>query len=79
MTLTGITKRPKKKGKEKKVEVEKEEGDTRKIEQVQFESLAQEYQERQRRLSPILTVYLELREIHQEPAESSEQQSNNEK
>ena len=40
LTLTGITKGPKNRGNEKKVEVEKEEGDTRKIEQVQFESLA---------------------------------------
>ena len=34
LTLTGITKGPKKKGKEKEVEAAKEEGDTREIEQV---------------------------------------------
>ena len=77
LTLTGITKWPNNKGKDKEVEAEKEEGDNRDIEQVQFESLAQEYQERQRSLSPIMIVSLELREIHQEPTESSEHQSNN--
>ena len=46
LTLIGITKGPKNRGKKKEVEVEKYEGDTREIEQVQFESPAQEYQER---------------------------------
>ena len=41
LTLTVITKGPKNWGKEKEVEVEKEEGDTREIEQVQFESPTQ--------------------------------------
>ena len=70
LTLTRITKGPKNRGKEKEVEVEKEEGDTREIEQVQFESPTQEYQERKIILSPILSVSPELREIHQEPVES---------
>ena len=43
LTLAGITNGPKNIGKEKKVEAEKEKEDTREIEQVQFESLAQEY------------------------------------
>ena len=77
LTLTGITKGPKNKVKEKEVEVEKEEGDNREIEQVKFESPAQEYQKRQRSLSPILIVSPEVRETHQEPTESSRQQSNN--
>ena len=71
LTLTGITKGPKNRGKEK------EEGDNRDIEQVQFESPTQEYQERQRSLRPILIVSPEVREFHQEPVESSGQQSNN--
>ena len=46
LTLIGITKGPKNKGKEKEPEAEKEKGDNREIEQVQFESPAQEHQER---------------------------------
>ena len=77
LTLTGITKGPKNIGKEKEVEAEKKEGDNREIEQVQVESPTQEYQERQRSLSPILIVSPEVRETQQELAESSGQQSNN--
>ena len=64
LTLIGITKGPKNRRKEKEVEAEKEEGDNRDIEQVQFESPTQEYQEMQRSLSPILIVSLEVKEIH---------------
>ena len=53
LTLTGITKGPNNRAKENEVEVEKEEGETIEIEQVQFESSTQEYQERQKSLSPI--------------------------
>ena len=64
LTLTAIIKRPKNRGKEKEVEGEKEEGDNIDIEQVQFESPAQEYQERQRSLSPILILSQEVKDIH---------------
>ena len=46
LILTRITKGPRNIGKEKKIEAEKEEGDDREIKQVQFESPAQEHQER---------------------------------
>ena len=75
--MIGVTKGPKNRGKEKEIEAEKYGGDNRDIEQVQFESPAQEYQERQKSLSPILVVSQEVREIHQEQVESSRQQSNN--
>ena len=75
--MTGITKGPRNRGKDKEIEVEKEEGDDREIKKVQFESLTQEHQERQRSLGPIFIISPEVREIHQEPAESSRQQSNN--
>ena len=42
LILTSITKGPKNRGKETKVETEEEEEDDRKNEQVQLESLAQE-------------------------------------
>ena len=77
LTLTGVTKGPKNRGKEREVEDEKREGDDRDIKQVQFESPVQERQERQRSLSPILIVSQKVREIHQEPTESLGQQSNN--
>ena len=47
LTLTGVTNGPKNRGNEKEVKVEKKkERDHRDIEQVHFESPAQEYQER---------------------------------
>ena len=45
LTLTGITKGPKNKGKEKEVETEEEEGDDKGNEQVHLESSVQERQE----------------------------------
>ena len=77
LTLTGITKGPKNKGKEKEVETEEEVGDDRGNEQAHLESSVQERQERQRSLSPIWNLSPDVREIHQEPVESSWQQSNN--
>ena len=64
MILIGITKGPRNRGKEKEVETEKEEGDDREIKQVQFESVAQEHQERQRSLSPIVNLSPDVIEIH---------------
>ena len=66
LTLIGITKGPKNKGKEIEVETEEEEGDDRQNEQVQLESPTQEQQERQENLNPILNVSPNIREIHQE-------------
>ena len=63
MTLIGITKGPKNRGKEIEVEI-KEEEDDRKEEQEQLESSAQEQQEKQGNLSPIWNVSPEVREIH---------------
>ena len=77
LTLTGITKGPKNKGKEKEVETEEEVGDDRGNEQAHLESLVIERQERQRSLSPIWNVPPDVRKIHEEPVESSGQQSNN--
>ena len=74
LTLTGVTKGTKNRGKEKKTETEEEERDGRENELVQLESPAQEWQGN---LSPIRNVSLDVREIHQEAAESSRNQSNN--
>ena len=54
LTLNGITKGPKNKGKEKVVEVEEKKWVDIENEQVQFESAAQEHQDKQRSMSPIL-------------------------
>ena len=64
LTLIGITKEPKNRGKEIEVEIKEEEEDDRKEEQVQLESPAQEQQEKQGNLSPIWNVSSEVREIH---------------
>ena len=82
LTLTGVTKGPKNRGKEKEIEIEteeeeEEERDERENELVQWESPTQEQPERQRSLSLIWNVSPYVRETHQETAESSGQQSNN--
>ena len=77
LTLTGITKGPKDKGKEKEVETEEEVRDNKGNEQTNLEIPVQERQEMQRRLSPILNLFPDVIEIHQELVESSKQQSNN--
>ena len=55
------------------METEEEEGDDRGNEQANYESSIQERQERQRRLSPVCNLSPDVREIHQEPGESSGQ------
>ena len=77
LTLTGVTKGPKNRGKEKEIEIEEEEGDEREIELAQLESPDREQQERQGNLSCIWNATPDVREIHQEPTESSRHQSNN--
>ena len=77
LTLMGITKGPKNRSRETEIETEEEEWDNRENKKVLLESIAQEQQEMQRNLSPIWNVSLDVRETHQETAESSGQQSNN--
>ena len=79
LTLIGIIKGPKNRGKAKEAKAEREEGDNIEIDQIEFERAAQEHQQRQRSLSPILTVSPDLRQIHQDPTESSGHHSNNKK
>ena len=57
-------------------EEEKEEGDERENEQVQFESPIQERPQRQRSLSPIWNLFPKDRDYNQEHAEGSKQQGN---
>ena len=77
LTLIGIIKVPKNRGKEKEPEIGREERENIEINQIQFDSATQEHQQRQKSLSPILTVSPNLRQIHQEQAESSEYHGNN--
>ena len=70
---------PKNRDKEKEAEIGKEERDNIEINQIQFHSATQAHQQRQNSLSPILTVSLDLRQIHQEQAKSSKRLSNNTK
>ena len=77
LTLTGIIKGPKNRGKEKEVEIGRDGRDNNEINQIQFDSATQEHQQRQNSLSPILIVTPDLRQTHQEQAESSERHGNN--
>ena len=71
LTLIGVMKSPKNKGNEKEMEVEEKKGKERYNEPAQWESPPQRQQEFQRRQSPIWNVSPDIREIHQEQAESS--------
>ena len=71
LTLTGVTKGPKNRGKEKEMEIEEEEVDEIDNKPVQCESPPQEQQEIQRSLGPIWNVSPDVRETHQETVESS--------
>ena len=77
LTLTGIIKGPKNRGKEKEAEIEREERDDIEMHPIQFDNATQEQQQRQEGLSPILTMSLDLRQIPQEQAESLEHRGNN--
>ena len=59
LTLIGVNKGLKNRGKEKEVETEKEEGDERENEQVRLENSIQERPQRQRSLSPIWNLFSE--------------------
>ena len=78
LTLTGVTKGPKNRGKEKEIEVEEERGNERCNEPTQWGSPSQRQQEFQESQSPIWNASPDLREIHQEQAESLGHQCNNE-
>ena len=66
LTLTRVIKGPKNIGKEKEVETEREKEGNREVDHIQFDNATLEHPQRQEGLSPILTVSLELRQIHQE-------------
>ena len=72
-----MTKDHKNKGKEKEVEVEEERGNERCNEPTQWESPPQRQKKFKGSQSPIWNVPPDLREIHQEQAESSGHQCNN--
>ena len=66
LTLTRIIKGPKNSGKEKYAEIGRKKKYNIEINQIQFDSTTQEHQQRDKSLSPILTVSPDLRQIHQE-------------
>ena len=61
LTLTGITKGPKNRGREREAEVAREEEENREINQIQIDNAAQKQEQRQRRASLILTMSPEVR------------------
>ena len=77
MTLRSITKWPKNRGCGRQVEAVREEEEHEEISQPQHESEAPKLQQRQRSVSPILTFSSEVRQVHQEHAESSKPIGNN--
>ena len=72
LTLIGITKGLKNKGRERKAEVAREEEENIEINQIQIDNATQEQEQRQNSLSPILTHSPDLRQVHQEQAGSSQ-------
>ena len=66
LTLIGIIKGPKNRGKEKEAEIERDEGENIEIEQIQFESATQEHQHKEEGFSPILTISPNSRQIAHE-------------
>ena len=77
LTLIEITKGPKNGGTGREVEAVREEEEDTKIQQIQLKSEALEQQQKQRSLSPVLTLSSEVRQVHEEHVESSEPPSNN--
>ena len=76
LTLTGITKGPKNRGREREVEAVGEEEENIEINQIQIDSVAQEQEKGLNSASLILTMSLEVRQVHQEQAGISEPQGN---
>ena len=77
LTLTGKTRPPPNKGKEKVQEIEEEDRDVKENEQAIVVSSVKEREERERNMSPIWNLSLNAREYHQELVGSCRQQSNN--
>ena len=77
LTLTGITKGHKNRGREREAEVVREEEENIEINQMQLESEALEQEQGLNSASPILTLSPDVIQAHQEQAGSSEHQSNN--
>ena len=77
LILTGITKGPKNRGRERDVEVERDEEDNIEINQMQLEREALEKEQGLNSASPILTLSPDVRQAYQEQAGSLEHQSNN--
>ena len=70
LTLTGITKEPKNRGRVRQVEAVREEEEHAEIQQPHLESEAPGLQQRQRSMNPILTFSPKVRQVHQEHAKS---------
>ena len=66
LTLTGITKGPKNKGREREAEVARGEEENREINQIQIDNATQEQEHRQRRASLMLIMSPKVRQAHQE-------------
>ena len=74
LILTGITKGPKNRGREREVEVAREEEDNIEINQIQIDSATQEKEQRHNGLIPILTLSPDLTQVHQDQVGSSQHQ-----
>ena len=68
LTLTGITKRPKNRGKEREAEVSRDEEENIEINQIHIDNTTQEQEQGLNSISPILTMSLEGRQAHQNQA-----------
>ena len=77
LTLIGVTKGPKIKGRESHVEDVQEEEELTKLQQLQLEDETLKLPQRQRSASPVLPFSLEVRPVHQEHAEGFEPLRNN--
>ena len=77
LTLTGITKGPKNRGREREAEVTREEEENIEINHMQIDSATQEQEHRQNSWSPILTLSPYLRKVHQEKAGRSQHEGSN--
>ena len=71
LTLIGITKGLKNRGREREVEATGEEEENIEINQIQIDTTTQEQEQGLNSASPILIMSLEVRQVHQEQAGSS--------
>ena len=77
LTLTGITKGPKNRGREREAEAVREKEEPTGIQQPYLDREAPELQQRERSVSPSLTFSPKVRHFHKQHAESSEPLGNN--